>query len=210
MRDKKQPPSPGQTRHYGLTGGIASGKSTVRRLFQAHGAVVIDADELARQVVEPGQPAHAEIAAAFPGVVDPKSGALDRKKLAGVIFSDPAARRRLNEITHPRIGALAQRLKDEAEAQGARVVIYEAPLLIENGLHQQTDGVVLISLPAAVQQERLQKRDGLSAEEAKARIAAQLSLEEKRKVARWVIDNGSTLEATVAQVDAVWNEMLGS
>lgn len=208
MRDKKGTASPGLTRHFGLTGGIASGKSVVRRMFQRHGAVVIDADELARQVVEPGQPAFAEIAAAFPGVIDPASGALDRKKLAGVIFSDPAARRRLNEITHPRIGALAQRLKDEAQAQGAPVVLYEAPLLIENGLHQQTDGVVLVSVPLDVQHQRLQKRDGLTAEEAKARIAAQLSLEEKRKVARWIIDNGGPLEATEAQVAAVWKEML--
>ncbi len=204
MRDKK---GPFPTRHYGLTGGIASGKSTVRRMFERLGAVVIDADVLARRVVEPGQPALAEIAAAFPGVID-ASGALDRKKLGSIVFADPHARLKLNAITHPRIGALAQAIRAQAEANGAQVVIYEAPLLFENNLHLQTEGAVLVAVSPQVQHERLQKRDGLNAAEALARIASQMPLEEKRKAARWVIDNGGSLADTEVQVGAVWREML--
>ncbi|MBX7112988.1 MAG: dephospho-CoA kinase [Myxococcaceae bacterium] len=206
MRDKK---GSFPTRHYGLTGGIASGKSTVRRMFERLGAVVIDADVLARRVVEPGQPALSEIAAAFPGVID-STGALDRKKLGAIVFADPQARLKLNAITHPRISELAQALKADAEAQGAPVVIYEAPLLFENKLHLQNEGTVLVAVSGQVQHERLQKRDGLTPADALARIASQMPLEEKRKIARWVIDNGGSLEDTEAQVAKVWREMLAT
>lgn len=195
------------TRFFGLTGGIASGKSTVARMFADRGAVVIDADALARQVVAPGQPALAEIEAAFPGVVDAPTQTLDRKKLGSLIFADAQARARLNAITHPRIQALAQALKAGAEARGAKVIIYEAALLIENGLQHQTEGAVLVATDPQTQEARLRERDGLSPEDARARIASQWPTEAKRAASRWVIDNSGTLEATEAQVDAIWAQM---
>ena len=193
---------------FGLTGGIATGKSTVSAMFRDAGIPVIDADELAREVVELGQPALAEIAARFPGVLTPE-GRLDRPKLGAVIFADPAARAALGAITHPRIQALAiERTTGLAEA-GAQVAIYDAALLIENKLHEAMDGVILIACPPEVQLARLRSRNALTEAQAKERIASQMSLEQKRPFATWVIDNGGTLEATRAQVQQVIAQWLG-
>jgi dephospho-CoA kinase len=189
----------------GLTGGIASGKSTVSRMLKELGATVIDADQLAREVVAPGQPALAEIAARFPGVVGP-DGALDRKKLGERIFGDVAERGALNAITHPRIQALVLERTQALHEAGHEVVVYDAALLIENDLHQAMDGVILVVAAPQVQLERLMKRDNLSEAEAKARIASQMPLDEKRQFARWIVDNSGSVEQTRAQVQKVWLE----
>ncbi len=192
-------------RVFGLTGGISSGKSTVSAMLKAHGAAIIDADVVARQVVEPGTPAFAEIARGFPEVV--VGGALDRAKLGARIFSNPDDRARLNAIIHPRVREETLRQLQSLAEGGAPLVINDVPLLIENRLHESMGGVILVVTPPEVQRARLMARNGFTAEQADERIASQLPLEEKRKYARWVIDNGGSLEATQRQVDAVWQEL---
>ena len=184
---------------YGLTGGIASGTSTVTQMFRDEGLPVIDADVLAREVVEPGQPALVEIAARFPGVIRP-DGTLDRKALGERIFSDPSERAALAAITHPRIRALARERTDALAARGAKVALYDAPLLLENDLQAGMDGVIVVWCDEATQLRRLKERDGLTDEQARARIASQLSLVEKKRRATWLIDNGGSLDATRARV----------
>lgn len=193
---------------YGLTGGIASGKSTVSAMFREAGIPVIDADALAREVVEPGQPALAEIAARFPGTLTPE-GHLDRAVLGQRIFADPAERAALNAITHPRIQALAVERTAAIAATGAPAAIYDAALLIENRLHQGLAGVILVSCPPEVQRARLMARNGLTEAQAQERIASQMPLEQKRPFATWIIDNGGTLEATRAQVEKVISGWVG-
>jgi dephospho-CoA kinase len=192
---------------YGLTGGIATGKSTVAQMFVDKGVPLIDADVVAREVVKPGQPALAEIAARFPGVVD-ATGALDRAELGARIFSNPAERAALDAITHPRIRqAVLEKSLALAEANAPRA-LYDAPLLIENRLHEGLAGVVLVVAPREVQLARLMARNQLTRAQAEARIDAQMPLDEKHAAATWVIDNGGTREATQRQVDRVWNELL--
>lgn len=192
----------------GLTGGIATGKSTVSAMFREAGLPVIDADELAREVVEPGQPALADIAVRFPGVLTP-DGRLDRAKLGARIFSDPAERAALAAITHPRIQALAMERTSALAASGVPVAIYDAALLIENKLHEGMDGVILVTCPPEVQLARLRSRNALTEADAKARIASQMPVEQKRPFATWVIDNGGTLEDTRAQVEKVISTLVG-
>jgi dephospho-CoA kinase len=194
-------------RLYGLTGGIASGKSTVSRMLRELGAHVLDADAIAREVVEPGTPGLAEVAARFPGVVGP-DGRLDRAKLGARVFADPAERAALNALLHPRIGAAFLEKTQALAEQGVERVIYDAPLLIENGLHAGMDGVVLVWVPREVQKQRLMARDGLDSQAAEARLAAQLPLEEKRRHATWLVDNTGDLTSTRAQVEEVWRAML--
>jgi dephospho-CoA kinase len=188
----------------GLTGGIASGKSLVARILRELGVPVVDADELARRVVEPGQPALADLVAEFgPGVLA-ADGTLDRKALAALVFGDEARRRRLNAITHPRIAALSQQEIARHAAAGAPVVIYEAPLLVENGIHRALDGLIVVSATPEQQLARAQARDGMDVAAARARIASQLPLADKLAAATYVIDNSGTPEATRAQVEAMW------
>lgn len=192
---------------FGLTGGIASGKSTVARMFVDKGMPLIDADVVAREVVAKGQPALDEIGRRFPGVVSP-DGVLDRAALGARIFSNPSERAALDAITHPRIRqAVLEKTLALAEA-GAPRALYDAALLIENKLHEGLAGVVLVVVPRDVQRARLMARNQLTVAEAEARLAAQMPLDEKRPFATWVIDNGGSLEATRAQVDAVWKAML--
>lgn len=191
---------------FGLTGGIATGKSTVTAMIREAGVHVIDADALAREVVGPGQPALTDIAAAFPGTV--AGGVLDRAKLGKIVFSNAVARGKLNAITHPRIRELASQRKAALAAQGVTHVIYDAALLIENGLHEAMQGVILVTCPPDVQLQRLKARDGLTDEAARARIDAQLSTDEKRRHATWIIDNGRSLDFTRAQVKQVLAEVL--
>lgn len=196
-----------RVRIYGLTGGIASGKSTVAAMFAALGAPVVDADALARRVVEPGQPALAEIAQRFgPEVLRP-DGALDRKRLGELVFADPVARRALEAITHPRIAAAGRDEMARHAAAGAPACIYEAALIVENQLHLGMDGLVVVAVPETVQLARLIARDGLDEAAARARLAAQLPLADKVAVSTWVIDNGGALEDTEAQVAEVWRAM---
>ena len=191
----------------GLTGGIASGKSTVARLLARRGAAIVDADLLARQVVEPGQPALAELVARFgPSILRPE-GTLDRKRLGAIAFSDPAARADLGRITHPRIAAAsAAAIATWADA-GASVVFYEAALLVENRTHLGLAGLIVVAASPEVQRARIMARDGLSPEEASARIAAQAPLADKLDAATWVINNDGDETALAAEVDRVVAEI---
>jgi dephospho-CoA kinase len=162
---------------------------------------------LAREVVAPGTPGLAQVAARFPGVVG-ADGQLDRAKLGARVFADPAERAALNALLHPRIAqAFLERTQALAEA-GVPRVLYDAPLLIENGLHTRMEGVVLVAVPRDVQRERLMRRDGLSAEAAEARLASQLPLEKKLEHATWVVDNAGNLEETRAQVERIWKALV--
>jgi dephospho-CoA kinase len=190
----------------GLTGGIGSGKSTVSEMFRTLGATVIDADQVARQVVQKGEPALAEISLRFPGTVHP-DGQLDRAALAGRIFTEPAERTALNAIVHPRIQAEVLRRTEALAAAGVPLVFYDAALLIENGLHHGMDALVVVWVPREVQAARLMARDSLGKDEADARIAAQAPLDDKRSAATWVVDNTGTREATRSQVEAIWKAL---
>lgn len=189
-----------------LTGGIAAGKSTVAAMLAELGASVVDADALAREVVEPGRPALAEISKRFgPGVLDGE-GALDRRALAAVVFADEADRRELERITHPRIASLIdQRTRLAAEA-GAGLVVAVVPLLFEVGWQPRFEGVIVVHAPEEEQLRRLMARDGVDAAAAAGRLATQLPVEEKRRRADWVIDNGGDLSETRLQVERWWAE----
>lgn len=190
----------GSLRVIGLTGGIGSGKSAVARLFAERGIPVIDADELAREATRPGTPAVAEIAAAWPGVVGP-DGVLDRARLAATVFRDAAARARLEGIVHPRIVALAQSHIEDAARAGHRLLLYEAALLVETGRHRDFDGLIVVDAPDDVRVARVMARDGVREEDVRARMAAQLPMEEKRRVATHVLVNDADLGTLRARVD---------
>lgn len=194
---------------YGLTGGIATGKSTVARRFVELGMPLIDADVIAREVVAKGQPALDEIATRFPGVVG-ADGTLDRAALGARIFGNPVERAALDAITHPRIRQAVLEQSITLAESGAPRALYDAPLLIENRLHEGLAGVVLVVAPRDVQRQRLMARNHLSEAEADARIDSQMPLDAKRPFATWIIDNAGDLEATRAQVDEVWRQMLAS
>ncbi len=193
----------------GLTGGIASGKSTVSAMLRGLGAEVIDADLLAREVVLPGSEGLRAVAERFGEEILREDGSLDRERLGRRVFAHPEDRRALNALLHPRIQALAHRRAHEAHARGERVVFYDAPLIVENGMQDLFDGLVVVSLPPSLQRSRLMARNGLSAEAAQARLASQLPLEEKLRHATWVVDNAGTLEETRAQVMRIWEELGG-
>jgi dephospho-CoA kinase len=193
----------------GLTGSIATGKSTVSRMFAHLGARVIDADLLAREVVMPGQPAYAGIVEEFGRQVVQEDGSLDRKALGAVVFADSAKRRRLEEITHPAIGARQRRILsvlDEEAFEG--VVIWDAALLFEGGGTAKMDRVVVVYADPETERRRLMERDGLSDADARARIASQMPIAEKAKLAHHVIDNSGTREETERQVRAVYGALL--
>ena len=193
----------------GLTGGIATGKSTVSALFRALGCVVIDADILAREVVEPGQPAHERIVAAFgPRVLAP-DGTLDRKALGEIVFADPGRRKELEGITHPEIRArFAARLAELTEEGFDGIVIFDAAVMIESGNYRNMDRLVVVTADAEAQVRRQRERDGASVEAATRRIASQMPLAEKVKLADHVIDNAGTREAPAARVAEVHQALL--
>lgn len=187
----------------GLTGGIAAGKSTVAARLTEHGAIVIDADRVAREVVEPGEPALASIASRFGDhvVVD---GALDRPALGAIVFADPEARRDLERITHPAIQArVAERIAAHADDPGA-VVVYDVPLLVEARVPHAFDAVVVAHAPAEQRIARLVELRGIAQEEAERRVRSQASDDERLAVADVVVDTSGTMDETVAQVDALW------
>jgi len=196
-----------------LTGGIASGKSTVSGLLAGMGVPVIDADRVAREVVEQGQDAHREIVETFgPGVLR-EDGAVDRERLGKIVFADRALREKLERITHPRIGErMAQRLAAHAAA-GASAVVLDIPLYIENkvrhGVAIAADAVIVVTVDEATQADRLVGRDGLTREDALARVAAQMPLAEKGRHADYVIDNSGTPDQTAARVRDVWKQITG-
>jgi dephospho-CoA kinase len=189
----------------GLTGGIASGKSTVAQMLVELGAHLVDSDQLARQAVEPGSPGLEEIVAAFgPGVLGP-DGDLDRRGLRELVFADPVARARLNAIVHPRVRELMDRELDHwRAADPGGVVLVDVPLLFESGWAGRFAAVVLVYVPRAVQIQRLMRRDGVSRPEAEAALAAQMDIEQKRGLAHFVVDNSGPITDTHSQVRAVW------
>jgi dephospho-CoA kinase len=195
------------TRVIGLTGGIASGKSLVASMLRDLGAPVVDADALARVAVEPGRPAYRDIVREFGEEVLAPDATIDRKRLAAVVFADQAKRKRLEAITHPRIAQLAQEETAAHAARGAEVVVYEAALLVENGMHRFLDGLIVVAASEEAQLRRAMARDGQGEEAARARIAAQLPLAKKLAVATHVIDNSGSIEETRAQVERLWHKL---
>jgi len=188
---------------FGLTGGLASGKSTVGRMFRERGIPVIDADLLAREVVEKGSEGLAAVVAAFgPDILLP-DGSLDRARVAAIVFPDADKRRLLNSIVHPRIGALSAQRVAEAEAQGHKLACYEAALLVENKLTEVFRPLVVVAVPEEVQVTRAMARDSATEEQARSRVAAQLPLAAKVAVADFVIDTSGPLAATEKRVDEV-------
>jgi dephospho-CoA kinase len=188
---------------FGLTGGIATGKSTVAARLRARGLPVIDADSLAREVVAPGTDGLRALVDAFgAGVLGP-DGALDRKALARLAFSDEAARRKLNAITHPRITRLGMERAAELDRAGEPLACYEAALIVENGVADAFRPLVVVSCPEDVQLARVRARDAASAEDALARIRSQKSMAEKVAAADHVIDTSGTLEQGALRTDEV-------
>ena len=192
----------------GLTGGIASGKSTIASRLAEHGAVVVDADRIAREVVEPGTPALAHIAERFGDGVIASDGSLDRPALGAIVFGDPEALRDLNGITHPAVlAASTERFRAAAEADPDAIVVYDVPLLVESANEYPFDRVVVAHADEATRIRRLVELRGMDAAEAERRIRSQATDEERLAVADVVIDTGGTLQHTRDQVDALWREL---
>jgi dephospho-CoA kinase len=196
----------------GLTGGIGSGKSEVSTRLAAHGAVVLDADKAAREVVEPGTPGLDQIAAAFGTEVLRPDGSLDRAKLAGIVFADEAARGRLNGIVHPLVHEWMRTAEASAVAAagtegGGVIVVHDVPLLAEGGRAGEFDLVIVVDVPSDVQVERLARVRGMTPEQARARMAAQASREQRLAVADVVIDNSGTLDDLDKRVAEVWTDL---
>jgi dephospho-CoA kinase len=202
-------PAPRRFLLVGLTGGIATGKSTVSAMLRDMGCVIIDADLLARDVVAPGQPALGAIVDAFgPGVLH-ADGTLDRKRLGAIVFADPDRRRQLEAITHPAIRALFDARLQALRARGfAGVVVFDAAVMIESGNYKNMDRLVVVVTDPETERARLMARDGISREEADRRIASQMPVTEKAKLADHVIDNSGDRDATAAQVHRVHGALL--
>jgi dephospho-CoA kinase len=188
----------------GLTGGIASGKSTVSRILRELGAPVVDADAVVREVQAPGSPVLTAIARTFgPAVLRP-DGSLDRAALGRIVFADAQSRRQLEAIVHPEVRRRMWEAVAHYRQEGRPVVVLDVPLLFESGWHQWVDRVWLVYVDRETQLRRLMARDGLGPEEAAQRIAAQMSLEEKRALAHLIIDNRGTEAETRTQVEAAY------
>ena len=189
----------------GLTGGVASGKSTVSAILAELGAVVIDADQLAREVVAPGTEGLAEVVAAFGEEVLTAEGELDRPAMGAIVFADPEKRRALESIVHPRVRARATEI--EAAAPPGAVVVHDIPLLAETGQGNGFDAVVVVDVPAGVQVERMTGIRGMTREDAQARIGAQATREQRRAIATYVIENTGSLEDLRTEVERVLDEL---
>lgn len=190
----------------GLTGSIATGKSTVSRMLKEKGYPIVDADEISRLVVEPGSRVLTSIAEAFSADVLLPDGSLNREKLGSLIFNDKEKREKLNAIIHPAVRTEMIRQKEEWLEKGANTIIMDIPLLFESKLQSYVDKIIVVSAGPAIQRERLMERNGYSAEEADARINSQLPIAEKENGADAVIDNNGTLEETENQLDSLLRE----
>ncbi len=189
----------------GLTGGIASGKSLVAAELEARGAVIVDADVLAREVVEPGTPGLAAVVARFGTTVLTDEGRLDRPALGRIVFADPAARRDLEAIVHPAVRARAAEL--EAAADSGAVVVHVIPLLVETGQQDQFDLCVVVDVEPAIQRRRLRSRDQLDEAEIDARLAAQATREQRLAAADRVLDNSGSVTELRPQIDRLWTDL---
>jgi len=189
----------------GLTGGIGAGKSTVAEMLTKRGAVVVDADLIARQVVEPGTPALAKLVERFGTDILAPDGSLDRSRLAEVAFAHEESKRDLEEITHPAIGEEFLRQVGSAPADG--IVVHDVPLLMESRRNLHYDAVIVVEAPRKVRLERLEAR-GIPHDDAERRMALQASDEDRRSIATWVVENGADLAALEGQVEAIWQELL--
>ncbi|WP_225843253.1 dephospho-CoA kinase [Streptomyces albus] len=194
----------------GLTGGIGAGKSEVSRLLAEHGAVIVDADRIAREVVEPGTPGLAAVVAEFGEEVLAPDGSLDRPRLGSLVFADPDRLAALNAIVHPLVGERSAELEREAAAADENaVIVHDVPLLTENGLAPLYDTVVVVDASDETRLDRLVRLRGMAEQEARARMAAQATREERLAVADVVIDNDGPIEALPPRVRAVWEQLSG-
>ena len=202
------PETPRQT-IAGLTGGIASGKSTVAAMLAEAGARIVDADRIAHQVVLKGQPAWRDIVEHFGKDILNRDGQIDREALGSIVFNDTEEKNALNGIVHPRVfEIMAQEIQSLAEAHPGDLVIMDVPLLIESGLHASLPIVILVYVPEIMQQERLMRRDGLNAADAAARIRSQMPIDAKRAHAHYIVDNTGDLDATRRQVLDIYRKIL--
>jgi len=192
----------------GLTGGVGSGKSTVAEMLRELGATVIDADQAAHEVYAPGTPGFDAVVAEF-GADFVRDGAIDRQRLGALVFNDDAARLRLNAIVHPLVREWMAARTAEAFERGDTIVIQDVPLLFENGLEGLFSSVLLVYAPEAIQLERLVEGRGVPSERARAMIATQMPIDEKRRRAHHIVDNSGTVEQTRNQVEEVWAQMSG-
>jgi dephospho-CoA kinase len=190
----------------GLTGGAGTGKSTVSAMLRELGAVVVDADEATHAVYEPGSPGFDAVVREFGGGFV-RDGRIDRGKLGALVFGDEDARRRLNAIVHPLVREWMAARTAEAAHRGAEIIVQDVPLLFENSLPPLYSTVLLVYVPEPVQLERLMKGRGLEEDRARAMIAAQIPIEEKRTLANHVIDNSGSRDATRKQVQEIWQDL---
>lgn len=201
---------PAGIRVIGLTGGIATGKSTVARFFTERGIPVIDADQLARDAVLPGTPALMKIVSLFGREILTHDGLLDRKLLGTIIFSDPEKRRQLEDILHPEIRKRAEEHIAQAAADGHKRLIYMAPLLIEAGATDRVDDIWVVTVRPGVQLERLMRRDGISREQAQQLVDSQMPLSKKERYGSVVIDNSGSEAETRTALESAWANETGS
>ena len=192
----------------GLTGNIASGKTEVAKIFKELGATIIDADKIAREVVEPGEPAWQEIVEEFGSNILNSDGSINRKKLGEIIFNDDRRREQLNRITHPRIMAKIKETIDQCKKENVKVAIIEAALIVERGgLLNVIDELIVVSADVDTQIERIMTRDGLHRSEALSRMESQMPISEKTKHAAYIIDNAGSLRETRKQVEEIWEKL---
>ncbi|MBS4208799.1 dephospho-CoA kinase [Bacillus sp. FJAT-50079] len=185
----------------GLTGGIASGKSTIANMFKRRGFTVIDADVAARAVVEPGEEAYKQVVKAFGSEILLEDGAINRKKLGSIIFHDQEKRQQLNQIVHPAVREKMNDWKEAAIAEGKETIIYDIPLLFESNLTHLVSKIILVFVEQSVQLERLMVRNQLSKDDALARIASQWPLQDKKRLSDAIIDNNRSIEESEIQLD---------
>lgn len=194
----------------GLTGGIGSGKSTVAKVLAEQGFPIIDADKIAREIVEPGQPALAELALKFGDEIINDDGSLNRQALANIAFADEESRQALNNITHPRINARTEELFAEAEAAGKEAAVWDMPLLIDQGYQDRVDTVIVVDVDAETRVKRLVEHRGLDEDDARRRIASQVDDETRRKAAHYIVDNNGELEVLEPQVLSIVEKIKNS
>ena len=192
----------------GLTGGIASGKSTVSSFFRQKGAAVLDADQIARELSEPGGELHAEYVRHFGAEVLQNDGTLDRRRIGQIVFSDPQQKQWLDTVSHPAIRGELLRKLEQKRNEKQRLILLDIPLLFESGWDKMADKTCLVYVNETIQLQRLMKRNGYTRREAQDRIAAQMPLEEKKKRADYLIDNNGSLTDTIRQAEALWREWI--